>query len=243
MKNLHTLLPLLAERYEKEEFLLDDPSQFMHRYEDPLHQERAAFIAAALSYGSRKQFLPRIDLLLNNDRVLGVNKPLPDNDECFYRLHTNRMVRRFINTIDKIEDTYGSLGEMMRKENIHTCLDAVKLITEYFSVNGASDLIPKNTNSACKRVCMFMRWMVRDNSPVDLGLWSNQIDKSTLIMPMDTHVLQEALRLGLIESKTGTMSTAIKLSNRLKEFFPEDPTKADFALFGLGVDTDENEGK
>lgn len=243
MNNLNTLLPQLAERYETAAFILDDPSQFMHRYKAPKHQERAAFIAAALSYGSRKQFIPRIDILLRDDKVLGVDRPLPDNDECFYRLHTNRMVRRFINTIDKIEASYGSLGEMMRHENIHTCLDAVKLITGYFAANGASDLIPKNTSSACKRVCMFMRWMVRDNSPVDLGLWSDQIDKSTLIMPMDTHVLQEALRLGLIESKTGSMDTAIKLSNRLKEIFPDDPTKADFALFGLGVDEAANEEK
>ena len=77
--------------------------------------------------------------------------------------------------------------------------------------------------------------MVRDNSPVDLGLWSSFIDKRTLIIPMDTHVLQEANRLGLINSKTASMSVAIKLSHRLSEIFPDDPMKGDFALFGYGV--------
>jgi uncharacterized protein (TIGR02757 family) len=83
---------------------------------------------------------------------------------------------------------------------------------------------------------MFLRWMVRDNSPVDLGLWSDLIDKSTLIIPMDTHVLQEATKLGLISSKCTSMSAALKLSQKLREIWPDDPIKGDFALFGLGVD-------
>lgn len=229
MKNLSTLLPSLAERYETSSFINDDPSQFMHRYTDSRQQERAAFIAAALSYGSRKQFIPKIDAILNGMEI-------PDNDDCFYRLHTNRMVRRFLSVVDEIEVEYGSLGTWIEANDVHTGIDAVKLITGHFASKGASDLIPKNTQSACKRVCMFLRWMVRDSSPVDLGLWSHLIDKRTLIMPMDTHVLQEAEKLGLIKSRSGSMSTAIKLTEKLKEFFPDDPLKADFALFGLGVD-------
>ena len=97
-------------------------------------------------------------------------------------------------------------------------------------------IIPKDATSSCKRVCMFLRWMVRDNSPVDLGLWSDLIDKSTLIIPMDTHVLQEATKLGLISSKCTSMSAALKLSQKLREIWPDDPIKGDFALFGLGVD-------
>lgn len=222
-------LQILADKYETALFLNEDPSQFMHRFADPRMQERAAFIAAALSYGSRKQFIPRIQYILDGGNI-------PDDDGCFYRLHTNRMVRKFLSVVDGIEQEYGSLGEWIRANNIHTAIDAVELITGYFAQHDASDLIPKNAKSSCKRVCMFLRWMVRDNSPVDLGLWADQIDKSTLIMPMDTHVLQEAQKLGLITSRTGSMSIAIKLTNRLKEFFPDDPTKADFALFGLGVD-------
>jgi uncharacterized protein (TIGR02757 family) len=82
---------------------------------------------------------------------------------------------------------------------------------------------------------MFLRWMVRDNSPVDLGLWADIIDKRTLIMPLDTHVMQEANRLGLLESKTASMSTALKLTEKLRSVFPDDPLKGDFALFGIGV--------
>ena len=228
-------LVALAKRFETKDFINDDPSQFMHRYSDPLQQERAAFIAASLSYGSRKQFIPKIDFLLQKDTLLGDGCMLADNDECFYRLHTNRMVNRFLSVMDEIWAEYGSLGGMMRKNNVHTALDAVTLITSYFAQRNASHLVPKNSKSSCKRVCMFLRWMVRDNSPVDLGLWSDFIDKDSLIIPLDTHVIQEARRLGLLTSATGSMNTALKLSKRMKEFFPGDPTRGDYALFGLGV--------
>ena len=82
---------------------------------------------------------------------------------------------------------------------------------------------------------MFLRWMVRDGSPVDLGLWAPQIDKRTLIMPMDTHVLQQSVRLGLLSSRTASMAAAQRLTARLARIFPDDPLKGDFALFGEGV--------
>ncbi len=224
----------LANRYETREFLAADPSQFMHRYSVPSDQERAAFIAAALSYGNRKQFIPKIETLLESAER-GILPP--DNDDCFYRLHTNRMVRRFLVVVNGIFSEYGSMLNWMEQADVHTGIDAVRLITNHFSEHKASDLIPKNTVSACKRVCMFLRWMTRDNSPVDLGLWSRQIDKSTLIIPLDTHVLQEAARLGLTNCCTGSMSAAMHLTETMKEVFPDDPTRADFALFGIGVDS------
>lgn len=83
---------------------------------------------------------------------------------------------------------------------------------------------------------MFLRWMVRDGSPVDLGLWSDFMDRRTLIMPLDTHVVQESLRMGLLKSRTASMGTARRLTDAMLEIFPDDPLKGDFALFGLGVD-------
>ncbi len=227
-------LTALADKYETADFLPADPSQFMHRYTDSIKQEKAAFIAAALSYGSRKQFIPKIDALLKS--FLPNGSLPPDNQDCFYRLHTNSMVRRFLIVTDGIYSEYGSMKNWMKLHDVDSGIEAVKLITNHFAQHEASHLIPKNTASSCKRVCMFLRWMVRNDSPVDLGLWSDIIDKSTLIMPMDTHVLQEAQRLGLIKSRSGSMATAIKLTEKLKEYFPNDPTRADFALFGLGVD-------
>ena len=82
---------------------------------------------------------------------------------------------------------------------------------------------------------MFLRWMVRKESPVDLGLWNDIIDQRTLIMPLDTHVIQEANRLGLIKTKSTSMKVACELTEKLRKIFPEDPLKGDFALFGYGI--------
>ena len=82
---------------------------------------------------------------------------------------------------------------------------------------------------------MFLRWMVRKDSPVDLGLWNDIIDQRTLIMPLDTHVIQEANRLGLIKTKSTSMKIACELTEKLRKIFPEDPLKGDFALFGYGI--------
>ena len=83
---------------------------------------------------------------------------------------------------------------------------------------------------------MFLRWMVRTSSPVDLGLWT-WYSPSDLLIPLDTHVLQESVKLGLIpEGSAGTSKTARKLTDMLKQVWPDDPARGDFALFGLGFD-------
>ena len=130
---------------------------------------------------------------------------------------------------------YGSLGKYLRNNDIINAFDAIEMITSYFASRGIEVIVPKDTKSSCKRICMFLRWMVRDNSPVDLGLWTF-IEKRTLIMPMDTHVLQEACSMGFLNSKSASMAAARKLTAKMAEIFPDDPLKGDFALFGYGVD-------
>lgn len=241
--NIKKLLRQYAERYETKDFLPEDPSWFMHQVEGGRNKETLAFIASSLSYGNRKQFMPKIQGILDAskgevyDWVLtnGFKDYIHDDDEmCFYRLYTHHTMFTFLCALHEMLTEYGSIGAFI-KSNSTDGLSAVKAVTFYFSSKGIETIIPKNTISACKRICMFMRWMVRDGSPVDLGLWHNIIDKRTLIIPMDTHVMQQANRLGLINNKTSSMSTAIKLTNRLSEIFPDDPLKGDFALFGYGV--------
>lgn len=92
--------------------------------------------------------------------------------------------------------------------------------------------------STCKRLNMFLRWMVRkDHRGVDFGLW-NRISPSQLICPCDLHVDRIARRLKLITRKQTDWLTAVELTDRLREFDPHDPVKYDFALFGLGVSPD-----
>lgn len=90
-------------------------------------------------------------------------------------------------------------------------------------------------NSTCKRLNMFLRWMVRrDNKGVDFGMW-RKIHPRQLLMPLDVHVDRVARKYGLIERKQTDWRTVLELTTRLRDFDPEDPVKYDFALFGLGV--------
>lgn len=244
MNDVNSLLVKYAEMYETIDFLPADPSWFMHQVEGRRNQETLAFIASCLSYGSRKQFFPKIQYILDcsgNDvfdwvRNRRFDIDIPADDKCYYRLYTRRMMNAFLHSLGDMIEEYGTIENFVR-DKAGDGFSAITAICEFFAANGIEVIIPKNTKSACKRVCMFLRWMARDNSPVDLGLWSGFIDKRTLIMPMDTHVMQEACRLGLLNSRSASMSSALKLTARMKEVFPDDPLKGDFALFGYGVDT------
>ena len=130
-----------------------------------------------------------------------------------------------------------TLGGLVRREACGDGLRAVEAICRYFASHGSSAVVPKDASSACKRVCMFLRWMVRSGSPVDVGLWSEFVDRRMLVIPLDTHVVQEACRLGLLKGRCSSMCAARRLTSALAEVFPDDPCRGDFALFGYGVST------
>lgn len=251
MEGIGSQLIRYAEQYETAEFLNGDPSWFMHQVSGNENQEAMAFIAASLSYGSRQQFIKKIQIILDwadGDvdgwvRKGSFSRHLKSGDtSCFYRLYTCDTMHRFLSTYQRLMLEHGTLGEYVgtweEGKRERSGLSAVAAICRYFSSHDISVIIPKDTQSACKRVCMFLRWMVRSGSPVDLGLWSDFIDRKTLIIPLDTHVLQQSVRFGLMNSKTASMSSARRLTAVLAEIFPDDPLKGDFALFGLGVNGD-----
>ena len=234
-----------ASRYECPNFIDGDPSFFMHQVEGRENQEATAFVASGLSYGRRDIFLLKIAWILEKSggemhewiRSGRFAIDFPERDgRSFYRLYTYGQMHIFLAIYSSILNEFGTLGAYVRDEaGARTGEEAVAAICKAFADKGGCAVVPKDTQSACKRVCMFLRWMVRSNSPVDLGLWADFIDRRTLIIPLDTHVLQEAEKLGLIKSRTASMSAARKLSQRLAEYFPDDPMLGDFALFGYGV--------
>lgn len=231
-----------AERFENKDFIEGDPSWFMHQVKGDDNQETMAFIAQAVSYGSRKQFMPKIKMLLDHSggEVYkwvadgAFNDIVPRESTCFYRLYSNEMFNSFLTAYRLMISEYGSMGGFLHSHS-HDTLSAIEALTSYFSAKGSKGIVPLNAKSSCKRLCMFLRWMVRDNSPVDLGLWSGFIDRKTLIMPLDVHVMRQSVGFGLLKAKTATMSTAIRLTDVMRQIFPDDPLKGDFALFGLGV--------
>lgn len=108
----------------------------------------------------------------------------------------------------------------------------LQAICDYFQ--GIKGIPDYSKGSACKRLCMFMRWMVRNDGIVDLGLWK-QISPMDLIIPLDTHVHRVARDLGITRRKQPDMRTAKEVTEFFAGIYPDDPALGDFALFGYGI--------
>lgn len=240
------LLLKYAGKYETASFLAGDPSCFMHEVEGELNREATAFVSSALSFGSRRQFLPKIRQIV--DWAGGdVDSWIRRADygrffergsiRPFYRFYKEGDMFAFFETYRTVLGQDGSLGEAVGKVCGGDALKAVGEICRLFEAS-SSGVIPASPKSACKRICMFLRWMVRRNSPVDLGLWADFVRRDTLIMPLDVHVLAQSRRLGLMDSRNASMRSAVALTEKMKEIFGDDPLKGDFALFGCGVNND-----
>ena len=217
--------------YEVNEEKLD-PILIAKKYND----EYIALIAALFAYGNVKAIIKFLNSLdLKNFKSNG----------SYYRFQTKKDVEIFLETLKKMKKHY-SLNELFLKGYSKTSnpLDGIREIikTIYslcdYSSKGYEFLIgkipPQKTKgvSPYKRWNMFLRWMVRDDD-LDLGLWKG-VRKSDLIIPLDTHTHKVSLSLGLLKRKTYDLQAAVELSEKLKEFDPEDPLKYDFALYRIG---------
>ena len=156
---------------------------------------------------------------------------------CYNRGMADLTIRFY--SYDDMQIFFGELAEILREAGS---------LGEYFKLKKGvlheivsssfpkSAIVPKGRSSANKRIHMFLRWMVRQDSPVDLGLWK-WADPAALLIPLDVHVMQEAVGLGLLpQGASASRKTAELLTAAMQEVFPGDPCRGDFALFGLGVD-------
>lgn len=251
MKPSSELLRSLADKYETTNFIHGDPSWFMHQVEGRKNQETMAFLASCLSFGSRKQFLPKIGFMLKSSggnvaewvESGAFEADIPPTGNCYYRLYTYRTINQLLRSLREMMTTYGSIADFAANAaNVqHFGNDVLSVLTSlanFFRERGLKGIVAAPLSSVCKRPCMFLRWMVRTGSPVDLGLWSGFIDRRNLIIPLDTHVVQVARSFGLITTKTTSWASAVALTKRMAEAFPDDPSRGDFALYGLGIDTE-----
>lgn len=247
-EELKTMLRQMADKYETAEFIDGDPSWFMHQVNGRENQETIGFLASVLSYGRRDLFLPKIQQFLNwsnNEPYRWVadgdyRNNVANDTRSFYRLYNNHMMRSLLDGLHDMLREYGSIGAFAKKSaSGHTTIEVLSALSAFFYERGIKGMVPSPRSSVAKRPCMYLRWMVRDSSPVDLGLWTDFIDKQTLFIPMDTHVLQEARSIGLVSSKTASWNTVVSLTDALREVFPDDPVRGDFALFGYGVNKEQ----
>jgi uncharacterized protein (TIGR02757 family) len=239
-------------QFNRPNFIELDPISIPHRFTKKQDIEIAGFFAAILAWGQRKTILNKCsellecmdnaphDFMLNHTEgdlkaVLGFKHRTFNEVDALYFIH---FLSWFYRNQDSLEKAFliGQTGAVDSMESMLT-----QFQRHFFSLEDAPSRTKKHisspaTRSACKRINMYLRWMVRqDEQGVDFGIWK-QISPAQLICPCDLHVDRVGRKLGLITRKQTDWGTAVELTQVLRSFDPLDPVKYDFALFGLGVE-------
>ena len=250
-KNIIQLLNKKVEQYNHIDFIELDPISIPHQFTKKQDIEIAAFFAATLAWGNRKSIITSCKRLLemmdDSPYDFIINHQPKDLKPFSHRTFNQIDLTHFIGFLhqhykkEKTLETAFTISMNKKDENIeeglngfHQYLFNPKLFQNYPSRTHKHVAAPFK-NSACKRLNMFLRWMVRkDEHAVDFGIWKN-INTSQLIIPMDVHVVHVAHQLGLIETTKTNWQAAVSLTNTLKHLDSKDPVKYDYALFSLGV--------
>lgn len=242
-------IDLLVSKYETAEFIKDDPVQFPHRFSKKEDIEIAGFIASLVAYGSRKQFIKKLNELFeiaNNqplDFVLNFEpKILGDFNYRFGKPKDFCEIFLILKDLYKNNGGLGALFSYGYKKYKNNDVESMFIpVVDYFYTNvknevgqGFYQMIPNPQNGgAMKRMCMLLRWFVREK-PVDLGIWKF-MPKSDLYIPLDVHVARISREMGLLTRTSNDFKAVIELTENLKKFDANDPVKYDFAMFGYGV--------
>ena len=225
-----------AKEYNTPSFIDSDPIQFPRKY---IHSKKDAeirgILTALISYGRREQIIAKAkvlnDMFNNNPYLWIVNgqfrEDIPYNHDSFYRCIENAKMIEWCSIIQMMLFIQGSIEQYIK-------ISFAGQSPQY----GLSVAMGFNPKSANKRIAMFLRWMVRNDGIVDLGLWKDT-DSKDLVIPLDTHVSKMALALGITQRKTADIKTALEITEYMKSVFPDDPLLGDFALFGYGINNDK----
>jgi uncharacterized protein (TIGR02757 family) len=249
--NLKQKLEELYFRYNKREFVHPDPLEFLYDYDDIRDREIVGIIASSLAYGRVAQILKSVSAILAiispspyNYLMHTAEKGLREGFNGFkHRFTTGDDVSGMLVALKRMIKTEGSLlnafiaGYSKSDENILPSLSIfVKRLT-HESGGIKNSLIPiPDRGSACKRLNLFLRWMVRRDA-VDPGGW-DMIPPSKLIIPLDTHMYNLGSGMKMTMRKQANMVTAIQITDAFKRIAPHDPVKYDFALTRLGIRRD-----
>lgn len=261
-KQKERLAPLLEAFHQglpHAERIKDDPVELPHRYTDPREIELVGWLASALAYGRVDLFkaaVEKILALMEGGPYAYLVRFDPDRERprfkgIYYRLNTSDDLFCFIYMMSRIVQRFGSVGELFRslyreeEEDLGPTLS--RFIAVVSSINsrpiygkkgipdGLRQLLSSPAQgSACKRMNLYLRWMVRPKDGIDFGLWK-EIPPGKLIIPLDTHIVRISRYLGLTRRKSPDWKMAKEITESLKEFDPLDPLKYDFGLCHLGI--------
>jgi uncharacterized protein (TIGR02757 family) len=250
-EELRVFLDKKVDQFNQPFFVKDDPLSVPHLFQKKQDREIAGFFAATFAWGIRQTIIKKsVELMQYMDMSphdFIINHQPSDLRKLLSFKH------RTFNSTDLLYFIEWMHHHYAKNDSMETAffpapdrsMDAVEKglnhFHEYFfSLEDAPPRTRKHVaapkrNSSCKRLNMYLRWMVRmDDQHVDFGIWKN-ISPSQLICPVDLHVARVAKKFGLLQRKQVDWQAAIELTEKLRELDPRDPAKYDFALFGLGI--------
>lgn len=228
----------LYEKYNDTSYISSDPVRFPHELSG--NKEFIAFTASCFAYGNMKAIQGFLFRYFENVGADPLNLNYQIDEKIYYRFQKSSDVVAYSLLMKKVYEKYGSLRNLFKESgalNVDSIDKGVKLLRSHFEniTNGLNFLIPIPGKSASKRLYMFLRWMVRKDN-VDFGFWT-EFDKSTLYMPLDTHMLRMAANLGIIDKQENDKKAVVKVTDFFKQLNPDDPAKYDFSLTRLGIVT------
>ncbi|MEL6615098.1 MAG: TIGR02757 family protein [Bacteroidota bacterium] len=248
---LRQRLGRLAEQYERPAFIGEDPISIPHAFDDPADREVAGLFAAILAWGRRSVLLAKLAELMDRMhytpaafvRSFDPARHADRLDGFKHRTFTSGDAVSLTLALQAALTRYGSLEALavahLPPEAPHVgpaiqgLSETLLTIVPDTPTRLKKHLARPSTGSACKRLAMYMRWMVRPG-PVDFGLWRG-ISPSQLLLPLDVHTGRQARRLGLLERSYDDWRATLALTAACRAMAPDDPARYDYALFGLGA--------
>jgi uncharacterized protein (TIGR02757 family) len=250
-ENIKAFLDRKEEEYNRPAFIQEDPISVPHLFKSKADIEISAFFAAIFAWGNRTTIIQKsrelMQLMQMSPHAFVLNaseKELRQLEKFKHRTFNTTDLYYFIDffkTHYSVSDSLETAFSKGMNNSDDTVENALNGFYRYFF---SLEHVPPRTmkhiaspakNSTCKRLNMFLRWMVRrDQHGVDFGIW-NSISPSQLVCPIDVHVARVARRFNLLTRKQTDWAAALELTSFLRRLDPQDPVKYDFALFGLGV--------
>ena len=247
--DLKFLLDSEAERINRKEFIKNDPIQFPHRFQKLQDIEIVAFLSAIIAWGKRSMICRDaerlLDMMNNQPYNFVMAQAYEDLDpkqnihRTMFGVHLQYFLRglhSIYKKFDSLDSFAASVGAGKNDYPSWYFVEAMQNVMS--SVNcgtTCSQCLPTDlSKTALKRINMALRWLVRDDGIVDMGLWKS-IPKSKLFIPLDVHVGNTARKLGLLSRNANDKKSVLELTEKLRKLRPDDPIFYDFALFGIGV--------
>ena len=246
--NLKCYLDEKVSRYNCKEFIASDPVQFPHAFSDRRDVEIAALFASVIAWGNRRMIINSGNRMFRDIMhgepyryVMSREWESADGAANIHRTFFMRDFQYICRGLHMIYSGYDTMERLFGTEDMWSGIAAFR--SALADANGSettrhiSDPIGGKGRpaSACKRMHMMLRWLVRRDDIVDLGIWRN-ISPAKLMIPLDVHVARISRGLGLLERKQNDRRSVEELTALLRSFSPDDPVKYDFALFGAGIE-------